>query len=144
MDVLELFKQHRTELALVVDEYGEIQGLVTLADVMSVLVGQVSVSGAQQEPDAVQRDDGSWLLDGAMPLDRFRELFDTGERFPSEDSGAYHTLAGFMLCQLGYIPGPSDHVAWAGRRFEVVDMDGNRIDRLLVSQLPGPGAAETR
>jgi putative hemolysin len=144
MDVLELFKRHRTEFALVVDEYGEIQGLVTLADVMSVLVGEVSVTGAAQAPDAVRREDGSWLLDGGMSLDRFRDVFATGARFPGEDGGSFHTLAGFVLCELGYIPRPSEHVDWNGYRFEVIDMDGNRIDRLLVSNTELQEPAKTR
>jgi putative hemolysin len=133
MDLLELFKKNRAELALVVDEYGDIQGMVTLADIMSVLVGDVSVSGEAQAPDAVQREDGSWLMDGGVSLDRFRELMGTTTDFPDEAEGMYHTLAGFLLYQLGYIPTPSEHVEWDGFRFEVVDMDGNRIDQLLVS-----------
>jgi putative hemolysin len=138
MALLELFKKNNAELALIVDEYGDIQGMVTLTDVMSALVGDVTVIGESGEPDSVQREDGSWLLDGGMALDRFRDLMGTGLRFPGEDAGAYHTLAGFMLYQLGYIPQASDVVAWEEYRFEIVDMDGNRIDRLLVTHVPAP------
>jgi putative hemolysin len=141
MDLLELFKKNRAELALVVDEYGDIQGMVTLADVMSVLVGDVSLSGEAQPPDAVQRDDGSWLMDGGVSLDRFRELLGTASPFPDEEAGNYHTLAGFVLYQLGYIPKPSEHFDWDGFRFEVLDMDANRIDRLLVSAAARPARA---
>jgi putative hemolysin len=145
MDLLELFKKDRAELALVVDEYGDIQGMVTLADVMSVLVGDVSVSGEAQPPDAVRREDGSWLIDGGVSLGRFRELLAFAAPFPNEAEASYHTLAGFVLHQLGYIPKPSEHFTWEGYRFEVMDMDGNRIDRLLVSSaaqaLPAPAPA---
>ncbi|HEX2530779.1 MAG TPA: hemolysin family protein [Burkholderiaceae bacterium] len=138
MDLLETLKAHRAELALVVDEYGDIEGMVTLSDVLGALVGEVSVIDDEgHEADAVQRDDGTWLLDGGISLDRFREVLGTELRFPEESSGSYHTLAGFVLTQLGRIPSTSEHFEWEGYRFEVVDMDYNRIDRLLVSK-PAP------
>jgi putative hemolysin len=136
MGLLELFKKNKAEIALIVDEYGDIQGMVTLTDVMSALVGDVSVIGEEDAPDAVQREDGSWLLDGSMGLERFRDLMGTNMRFPNEEAGAYHTLAGFMLYQLGYIPHAAESAHWGGYCFEVIDMDGNRIDQLLVKQLP--------
>ena len=133
MALLELFKKNNAELALIVDEYGDIQGMVTMTDVMSALVGDVTVIGEEHDPDAVQRHDGSWFVDGGISLDRFRDLMNTELRFPEEDNGAYHTLAGFILYQLGYIPRPSEQARWGQYRFEVVDMDGNRIDRILVT-----------
>jgi putative hemolysin len=132
MVLLELFKKNRAELALIVDEYGDIQGMVTISDIMSALVGDVTVQGEEHEDDAVRRQDGSWLLDGGVSLERFRDLLETSVSFPDEDSGAYHTLAGFVLYQLGYIPKASEFFDWHDYRFEVVDMDGNRIDRILV------------
>lgn len=144
MGLLELFKKTNAELALIVDEYGDIQGMVTLTDVMSALVGDVTVIGEEHDPDAVQRDDGNWLVDGGMSLDRFRDLMGTSLVFPGEDGGAYHTLAGFVLYQLGYIPRPAEVVAWDEYRFEIVDMDGNRIDRLLVTQVPKPEPVDSR
>lgn len=144
MDLLESLKQNRSEIALVVDEYGEIEGMVTLSDVMGALVGDVSiVDNDEQDADAVQREDGSWLLDGGISFDRFRDIFNVAVRFPEESAGAYHTLAGFVLTQLGHIPKASEHFEWNGYRFEVVDMDRNRIDRLMVHALPAqpvPGA----
>lgn len=135
MDLLETLKKNRAELALVIDEYGEIEGMVTLSDVMGALVGDVSVVDDEtHEADAVQREDGSWLIDGGVSLDRFRDLFDTNLLFPEESAGAYHTLAGFVLTQLGRIPSVSEHFEWSGYRFEVMDMDRQRIDRLLVSK----------
>lgn len=136
IDLLEQLKQRRAELAMIVDEYGDIQGMVTLTDVMSALVGDVTPTGDHGQPDAVKRDDGSWFVDGGMVLDRFRYLTGADLDFPDEDSGAYHTLAGFMLYQLAVIPRAGDRLDWDGWRFEVVDMDGNRIDRLLVAPLP--------
>ena len=140
MGVLELFKKNNAELALIVDEYGDIQGLVTMTDLMSALVGDVTVIGEEHDPDAVQREDGSWLFDGGVALDRFRDIFTTPLRFPAEESGAYHTLAGFLLYQFGYIPRPSETLDWDEYRFEVLDMDGNRIDRILVTHTPAPPA----
>jgi len=138
MVLLESFKKNSSELALIVDEYGDIQGMVTLSDVMSALVGDVTVIGEEHDPDAVQRQDGSWLLDGGVDLDRFRDLMGASLRFPNEDNGAYHTLAGFVLYQLGYIPKTSEFFEWDEFRFEVVDMDGNRIDRILVARVAAP------
>jgi putative hemolysin len=132
IDLLEQLKKNHAELAMVVDEYGEIQGMITLTDVMTALVGEVPAEEDDEAPDAVQRDDGSWFLDGGMVLDRFRYLTGAEFLFPDEDTDAYHTLAGFVLYQLGYIPKPGERLDWGGWRFEVVDMDGNRIDRLLV------------
>lgn len=135
MQLLETLKKNRAELALVIDEYGEIEGIVTLSDVLGALVGDVSVIDEHHEDDGIRRDDGSWLLDGGMSFDRFRELLDTDVRFPEEASGTYHTLAGFVMTFLGHIPQMSDFFEWEGYRIEVVDMDRNRIDRLLVVQL---------
>jgi putative hemolysin len=138
IDLLEQLKQHRAELAMVVDEYGDIQGMITLTDVMSALVGDVTPTSDHGQPDAVKREDGSWFVDGGMVLDRFRYLTGADVDFPDEDSGAYHTLAGFMLYQLAVIPRAGDRLDWEGWRFEVADMDGNRIDRLLAAPVARP------
>lgn len=146
MDLLEVLKKDRMELALVVDEYGEIQGMVTLSDLMTALVGDVSlIDDNEYEADANQREDGSWLIDGGVSLDRFRELMHTEARFPDEESGTFHTLAGFVLNHFGRIPQASDYFTWEHFRIEVVDMDRQRIDRLLVSVItpsnPSPEGA---
>jgi putative hemolysin len=122
MQLLETLKKNRAELALVIDEYGEIEGIVTLSDVLGALVGDVSVIDEHHEVDGVS-------------FDRFRELLETEVRFPEEASGTYHTLAGFVMTFLGHIPKMSDHFEWEGYRIEVVDMDRNRIDRLLITKL---------
>ncbi len=136
IDLLEQLKKHHAELAMIVDEYGEIQGMITLTDVMTALVGEVPSMDDEEAPDAVQRDDGSWLMDGSTVLDRFRYLTGAELAFPDENDDAYHTLAGFILYQLGYIPKAGENLDWNGWRFEVVDMDGNRIDKLLVQPIP--------
>ena len=132
--LLEQLREHGAEIALVVDEHGQVQGLVTLADLMGTLVGGMPGVEAHEE-DAVQREDGSWLMDGAMPLERLRELLGTAAEFPEEASGTYQTLAGFVLHQLGRVPTASASFQWDSHRFEVVDMDGNRVDRVLVSSI---------
>ncbi len=134
MQLLESFKKNRAELALIINEYGEIEGIVTLSDVLSALVGDVVAVDSDIEQDCVQREDGSWLIDGGVSFDRFREILDTEVRFPEEASGSYHTLAGFVLTHFGYIPRVSEYFEWEGFRIEVVDMDKNRIDRLLISE----------
>jgi putative hemolysin len=131
LKVLELFKQTVTHMALVVDEYGVIQGLVTLNDIMSEIVGDVPAGPGQEEPQAVQREDGSWLVDGMLGIEEFLELFDLDELEP-EERGSYQTLGGLVITHLGRIPAAADHFEWEGMRFEVMDMDGNRVDKVLV------------
>ncbi|BAY45975.1 putative hemolysin [Scytonema sp. HK-05] len=131
LKVLELFKQTITHMALVVDEYGVIQGIVTLNDVMIEIVGDVPSIEDQEDPEIVQREDGSWLLDGMLSVDEFFELFDIEELSP-EDRGSYQTLGGFVITHLGRIPSAADNFEWQGMRFEVMDMDGNRVDKVLV------------
>lgn len=138
MQLLETLKENRAELALVIDEYGEIEGIVTLSDVLGALVGDVSVIDEHHEVDGVRREDGSWLIDGGVSFDRFRELLETEVRFPEESAGTYHTLAGFVMTFLGHIPQMTDNFEWEGYRIEVIDMDRNRIDRLLITQLETP------
>ncbi|MDZ8053205.1 MAG: hemolysin family protein [Aulosira sp. ZfuVER01] len=131
LKVLELFKQTITHMALVVDEYGVIQGLVTLNDIMSEIVGDVPAEPGQDQPQAVQREDGSWLLDGMLPVEEFLEIFEM-EEWESEERGSYQTLGGFVITHLGRIPAAADHFEWQGMRIEVMDMDGNRVDKVLV------------
>ncbi|HZD43570.1 MAG TPA: hemolysin family protein, partial [Methanomicrobiales archaeon] len=133
--VLEMFQQSGVHFALVVDEYGSVQGLVTLEDILEEVVGEIPTVEELAEPMAVQREDGSWLLDGMLPVDEFKEIFDIDE-LPGEET--YQTLAGFVLMHLGNIPTVGTLFEWNGLRFEVVDMDRNRIDKMLVTLLPVP------
>ncbi|MGE5657134.1 MAG: hemolysin family protein [Actinomycetota bacterium] len=135
LKILELFKQSSTHFALVVDEYGVIQGLVTLNDILVELVGDIPSLEDRDEPQAVQREDGSWLLDGMLPVEEFFELFDL-EELPADERGNYHTMGGFVMTNLGRIPSATDCFEWNGLRLEVMDMDGNRVDKVLVMPLP--------
>lgn len=132
LKILEVFKQTGIHLALVVDEYGVIQGLVTLNDIMVEIVGDVPSAGELEEPQAVQREDGSWLLDGMLPVEEFFEIFQIKE-LPLEHRGSYQTLGGFVITHLGKIPLATDNFEWESLRFEVMDMDGNRVDKVLVT-----------
>ena len=129
--LLDTFKKSRPHLALVVDEYGGIQGLVTLNDILETLVGEIPALGASAKPEIVQREDGSWLLDGLMPVDEFNDLFQLA-KIPVEDTGGYQTLGGFVMTRLGRIPKAADHFEWEGYRFEVMDMDDRRVDKVLI------------
>jgi putative hemolysin len=131
LKVLELFKQTGTHMAMVVDEYGVIQGVVTLNDILVEIVGDMPSIDQPEDPQAVQREDGSWLLDGMLPVEEFFELFGI-EELPREQRGNYHTLGGFVITHLGRIPTAADHFEWSGMRVEVMDMDGNRVDKVLV------------
>lgn len=140
MRLLELFKKTGKPMGLVVDEYGGIEGLVTLNDVMEAIVGDIPSAEMPGEAAAVRREDGSWLIDGMLSIDRFKEIFQVAE-LPDEVSGRYHTIGGFVMMRLGRIPAIADHLQWEGMRLEVVDMDGNRIDKLLVVPPKSEGAA---
>jgi putative hemolysin len=135
--LLETFKKTRQHLALIVDEYGEIQGLVTMNDVMEAIVGDIPSAEQPRELDAVRREDGSWLLDGMLPLEKFRQIFGV-EEMPEEAAGNVHTIGGFVMLQLGKVPKVADYFEWRGMRFEVVDMDRNRVDKVLVIPAPAP------
>jgi putative hemolysin len=132
LKVLELFKQSRTHVALVVDEYGTVQGIVTLHDILEAMVGDLPSAASAADSSVVLRKDGSWLIDGLLSIDKFKEVFHI-DAMPQEDMGLYHTIAGFMLFHFNKIPSTGDHFEWAGLQFEVVDMDGNRIDKVLVT-----------
>lgn len=133
VSLLSLFQESGLHCALVVDEYGSVQGLVTLHDVLRAALGDVTEATPGEEPMAVQREDGSWLLDGRLSADDLRALLGLRGDLPGEEEGAYETLGGFVMMHLGRIPEVADHFEWAGLRFEVVDMDGRRVDKVLVA-----------
>jgi putative hemolysin len=132
LNVLEQFKQTGIHLALITDEYGGIEGLVTLNDLMEAIVGNISSVENAEEQDIVQREDGSWLVDGLILIDRVKDLLNC-ESLPKEETGRYHTLGGFALNFLGHIPRTGEHFEWDGFQFEIVDMDGQRIDKVLIT-----------
>ena len=135
IELLEAFKKHRQHLALVIDEYGELQGLVTINNVMGTLVGDVASVEDELQPEIVQREDGSWLVDGNIPIERFREAMKLDYKLPGEGMQAYRTLAGFAMMCLGRVPQVEDQFVSDGLRFEIVDMDQNRVDKLIVSRI---------
>lgn len=132
---LEVFKEKSAELMLVVDEFGGLQGLLTLNDIIEEIVGDI-----EMEPQATQRQDGSWLLDGMLETDDFKEIFDLEEDLPHEDE--YETLSGFVMMSLGRVPQVADRFDWNGLRFEVADMDGRRVDKVLVTTIPSASATQ--
>ena len=135
---LEIFKEKGTEMLLIIDEFGGLQGLLTITDILEEIVGQIEI----EEPQATQRQDGSWLLDGMLEVDEFKEIFNL-QILPHEDE--YETLSGFVMVSLGRVPQATDHFEWQGLRFEVIDMDGRRVDKVLVTTLPQrPVTAEPR
>jgi putative hemolysin len=134
--VLELFKREGTHFALVTDEYGGIQGLVTDRDILEAIVGELPSKDEPHEPEVTLRDDGSWLVDGLLDIDKLKEII-AMDMLPDEESGRYHTVSGFMMTQLGGIPSVGQHFEWEGFRFEVMDMDGRRVDKVLITTLTG-------
>ena len=140
LTVLESLRSSRSHIALVTDEYGTITGLLTFHDIVEAILGTIPVPGQGSEPDIVKRDDGSFLIEGILPLEDLKERFGLGP-FPEEGEGYYRTTAGFLVYSLGHIPEPGEHVTWNGYRFEVVDMDGKRVDKVLLVPPPdeGPG-----
>lgn len=139
--LLEHFRRSRGKFALVVDEYGELQGLVTLTDVLTAIVGEMELPATLEEQDMVRRDDGSWLVDGAIPMERLKARLGLDEDLPGEAERSFHTLGGFVMHVLGRVPVPADHFHQSGFRFEVMDMDRNRVDKVLV-QLETPPLTE--
>ncbi len=132
--LLESFRRARLQFALIVDEYGEVQGLVTLTDVLAAIVGELSVPEAPEDRDMLQREDGSWLVDGDVGIERVKSVLDIGDDLSGEDERSFNTLGGFIMHVLGRIPAPTDHFDAAGWRFEVMDMDRNRVDKVLLSR----------
>ncbi len=132
LSLLELFKQTGVHIALVTDEYGGIEGLVTVNDLMEAIVGDLPSAEDQEDPLIVQREDGSWLLDGSLGIDDLKDLV-SKEFLPEEATGSFHTVGGFVLHFLGHIPRSGEHFEWSDLRFEVVDMDGTRVDKILVT-----------
>jgi putative hemolysin len=134
--LLELFHENNQHMAIVMDEFGGAQGVVTMRDLLDVVVGDVTEGQAQEPARAFRRDDGSWLLDGMLPVEDFRELFDV-ESLPGGDDNLYETVGGLIMYHLGRIPAVGDAFEWNGFRFEVMDMDARRVDKVLLVPADG-------
>jgi putative hemolysin len=136
MELLEHFRVSRTDLVFVVDEYGAVQGVITERDLLEAITGEF---GAPSDEDAwaIRRSDGSWLLDGLIPVPELKDRLELKE-LPEEGRGRYNTLAGMIMLLLGRLPRTTDTVEWDGWRFEVVDLDGKRVDKVLVARTEQP------
>jgi len=132
-ELLEAFRRHRRHLALVVDEYGEIQGLVTMTDVMQALVGDIGTAEQADDTDIVLLADGSWLVDGAVAVQQLGEVVGLESAHFGMQSESYDTLGGFVMAELHRMPRVGDRFAAGNHRFEVVDMDGNRVGKVRIS-----------
>ena len=134
MELLEHFRGSKVPMVFVVDEYGVVQGVITLRDVLEAITGEFTPAQAE-DAWAVQRDDGSWLVDGLIPVPELKDRLGL-KQLPDEDRGRYNTLAGMIMLLLGRLPHTTDTVEWEGWRFEVVDLDGKRVDKVLASLSP--------
>lgn len=140
MELLEHFKSSGVQMAFVIDEYGEIQGLITLQDLIEAIAGEFKPDD-HEDAWAIQRQDGTWLLDGIIPVPELKDTLGL-EAVPEEDKGRYNTLSGMLMLLMGRIPSAGEAVEWEHWRFEVVDMDGKRIDKVMASrQTEDPEAA---
>ena len=131
--LLEFFREVRADFALIVNEYGDTEGLVTLSDVLAAIVGDLPSIDSEHDPDVVQRDNGSWLVDGGLSIKRVKTVIGMNTYFPGEANNVYNTVGGFILYQLEKMPRVADRFTHAGWTFEVVDIDGTRIDKVLIT-----------
>jgi putative hemolysin len=135
MELLEQFRARAGRFVFVVDEYGVVQGLLTPRDLLEAITGELQ-PGAQIDAWATQREDGSWLLDGLMPVGELKVRLELDE-LPQEDRGRYNTVAGLLMSVSGHLPAVAERIECAGWLFEVMDLDGKRIDKVLASPLAG-------
>lgn len=133
LELLEKFEMERIHIALVTDEYGTLQGLATVNDIVEAIVGEVSLTEETPEEEMVQRDDGSWLVDGRVPTHEFKEKFEI-KALPDVEDGYYQSVGGFVMAMLGRIPRAGDAFDWNEWHIEVMDMDGRRVDKILMTR----------
>jgi putative hemolysin len=136
--LLESFRKAHQQCALIVDEYGELQGMVTLTDVLTSIVGEIPSSDFAEDQDIVVREDGSWLVDGSVTVERLKLVLKIEDELPGEEENAFNTLGGFVMFVLGRIPLVTDRFEVAGHRIEVVDMDKNRVDKVWITKTVSP------
>ena len=134
MELLDHFRASGTQLVFVVDEYGELQGLVTVHDLLESVTGEFTTENGA-DSWAVQREDGSWLLDGLVPIPELKDLLEL-KTVPEEDKERFNTLSGMLMWLLGRVPATGDVAQWGQWRLEVVDLDGKRVDKVLASRVP--------
>lgn len=136
IQLLESFKKSGKHIAIITDEFGAVQGLVTLIDVLEAIVGDLPSPGQRNQPEAKMRDDGSWLIDATLATSELKTLLGLMVELPHENAAEFQTLGGFVVTHFGRIPLAGDYFDWSGWRFEVVDMDRRRVDKVLVSKAP--------
>jgi putative hemolysin len=139
--LLEAFRSSHKHVAIVMDEFGAVEGLVTVTDLLEGLVGALPVDATDARGAFVARGDGSWLVEGSAAMEEVINKLDL--TVPVEESGAYHTLAGFVMARLGHVPRTADRFDWDNLRFEVVDMDGRRVDKVMISRVPSSQSPST-
>ena len=141
--VLEVFRRSSAPLAIVVDEYGGTQGIVTPSDILVAIVGSLPAADGDRDTDVARLHDGSWSIDGMLSINELKDVLDLKD-VPLDERGGYRSVGGLMMARLGSVPTVGDSISWAGYHLEVLDMDGNRVDRLLVKPLDDPtGAADS-
>ena len=136
VQLLESFRGSHKHVALVMDEYGAVEGLVTVTDLLTAIVGELPGDASRSGGAFVSRADGSWLVDGSAAMEDVSTHFGM-DSLPEDEAGAYHTIGGFVMARLGRVPKTADHFEWGGMKFEVIDMDGRRIDKVLVARTTG-------
>ena len=137
VQLLDSFRASHKHMALVMDEFGAVEGLVTITDMLEALVGHLPGDASEAASAFVTRADGSWLVEGSASMEEVISRLAL-DPLPPEEAGAYHTLGGFVMARLGRVPKAADRFEWGGMRFEVVDMDGRRIDKVMVDRIGSP------
>ncbi len=135
LQALEQFKETGEHYAMVTDEFGSIAGIITSTDILEAIVGDLPAKGEPGEPEVTLREDGTWLMGGALSIDEMKDKLEL-DHLPDEEEGAFQTVGGFVMVRLGEVPHAGDHFEWGGFRFEVMDMDGRRVDKVLATPLP--------
>lgn len=140
VQLLESFRNSHKHVALVMDEYGAVEGLVTVTDLLIAIVGELPADASEAVGAFTSRADGSWLVDGSAAMEEVTTHF-AMDNLPEEEAGAYRTIGGFVMARLGRVPKTADEFEWGGMKFEVMDMDGRRIDKVLVTRMPSASAS---
>ena len=142
LQALAQFKETGEHYAMVTDEFGSIAGVITSTDILEAIVGDLPAKGEPGEPEVTLREDGTWLMGGALSIDEMKDKLEL-DRLPEEEEGSFQTVGGFVMIRLGEVPRVGDHFEWGGFRFEVMDMDGRRVDKVLVTPLPPEEKSES-
>jgi putative hemolysin len=135
LQALKQFKETGDHYAMVTDEFGSIAGVITSTDILEAIVGDLPAKGEPDEPEVLLREDGSWLMGGALSIEEMKDKLEI-DHLPDEEEGTFQTVGGFVMTKLGEVPHAGDHLDWGGFRFEVMDMDQRRVDKVLVTPLP--------